>query len=105
GAGGELSASKTLELSGSGLWGLWGLWGVSGVSGLSATGRIGMRSTAPQAHPSSGCGHWSWRPQAGQRTVTQSSAQVRWVIGTGATPRRTGGATGSPQLQGKAGGA
>ncbi|GAA2927800.1 hypothetical protein GCM10010446_10390 [Streptomyces enissocaesilis] len=68
------------------------------------TGRTGMRSTAPHAHPSSGCGHWSWRPHAPQRTVTQVSVQVRCVIRSGAAPRNSGGASGSPHAQGKTGG-
>ncbi|MFJ6694833.1 hypothetical protein ACIQM4_01985 [Streptomyces sp. NPDC091272] len=63
-----------------------------------------MRSTVPQPQPSSGWGHWSCRPQDGQRTVTQESVQVRCVIGCGRAPRNSGGASGAPHAQGKTGG-
>lgn len=72
----------------------------AGASPGAATGRTGMRSTVPHGQHSSGCGHWSWRPQAGQRTLTQSSFQVRWVIGTTWAPGSKGGAVGAPHGQG-----
>ncbi|GAA4108020.1 hypothetical protein GCM10022284_56850 [Streptomyces hundungensis] len=68
--------------------------------GGAVTGRTGTLRTVPQEQPSSGCGHWLWRPHARQRTVTQVSVQVRWVIGKGAAPRWIGGASGAPQAQG-----
>ncbi|GGT20765.1 hypothetical protein GCM10010207_20160 [Streptomyces atratus] len=71
-----------------------------GALSVSVTGRTGIRSTVPHGQHSSGCGHWSWRPQVRQRTVTQSSFQVRCVMGTTGAPRSTGGALGAPHGQG-----
>ncbi|GHA88817.1 hypothetical protein GCM10010392_14100 [Streptomyces clavifer] len=68
-----------------------------------ATGRTGMRSTVPQGQHSSGYGHWSRRPQEWQRTLTQSSSQVRWVMGSTGAPRISGGAVGEPHGQGYTG--
>lgn len=70
------------------------------VASCAVTGRTGMRSTVPHGQHSSGCGHWSRRPQPRQRTVTQSSFQVRCVIGTTGAPRSTLGLVGAPHGHG-----
>ena len=69
--------------------------------GGALTCRTGIRRTVPQEQLSSGCGHWSWRPQASQRTVTHPSDQVRWVTGSGGAPTSSGGASGAPQVHGR----
>lgn len=80
--------------------------GVAGGAGAvgapegACTDRTGIRSTAPHAHPSSGCGHWPRRPHIRHRTVTHSSAHVRSVTGRTVAPRATGGTTGAPHAQG-----
>ncbi|MGW7269830.1 hypothetical protein ACWGH5_04890 [Streptomyces sp. NPDC054864] len=71
-----------------------------GASEGACTARTGMRSTAPHAQPSSGCGHWSLRPHILHRTVTHSSAHVRSVTGVTVAPRATGGTTEAPHAQG-----
>ncbi|GAA2446096.1 hypothetical protein GCM10010273_27470 [Streptomyces lavendulocolor] len=71
-----------------------------GCCGTAVTGRTGTRSTVPQGQPSSGCGHWSRRPHWPHRTVTHSSVQVRWVIGSAGAPLSRGGTTGAPHGHG-----
>lgn len=59
---------------------------------------------APQLQVNSGCGHWSLRPQCGQRMLSQESSQDRNLTWTGTPPRSSGTRSWAPQGQGRLGG-
>ncbi len=80
-----------------------GMWaGGTGEDGdgAAATGRTAIRRTVPHGQHSSGCGHWSSRAQDEQRTVTQTSFQLRWPTRTAGASRSSGGVVGMPHGQG-----
>lgn len=59
---------------------------------------------APQLQVNSGCGHWSERPQFGQRMLSQESSQERNRTCTGTPPRSSGTFSAAPHGQGRVGG-
>ncbi|GAA1416321.1 hypothetical protein GCM10009639_70560 [Kitasatospora putterlickiae] len=64
----------------------------------------GSRTVAPQLQVNSGCGHWSERPQCGQRMLSQESSHDRNRTCTGTPPRSSGTLSEAPHGQGSDGG-